>query len=199
MLIGSLAGCHAIDEDFEPIARHLALEPGATVADIGTGEGDFLPFYSRLVGVDGRVYGTEIDPGLIDGLRDRVVNEELTNVRIHEAGTDTTGLPDGCCDAVVLRHVYHHLTEPATVLADIQRSLKPGGRLLVIDFRPTVLLAPWTPEDLPEDRSGHGVTPELIVREAEAAGFTSLGVEESWAGSHMLMDRFAVVLEAAGR
>jgi ubiquinone/menaquinone biosynthesis C-methylase UbiE len=147
------------------------------------------------VGGEGIVYGTEIDPELIDNLRERVALGGLANVRILEAKVDATGLPSGCCDAVVLRHVYHHLTDPIAVLRDIHRALKSGGRLLVIDFRPTVLLAPFTPDDLPEGHSGHGVTPELVVKEAESAGFTVVNVQDDWPGSHPLMDRFAVLLE----
>lgn len=191
-----LAACHGIEEDFDPIGRALDLAPGATVADIGTGAGDFLPFYASLVGGEGVVYGTEIDPELIDNLRERVALGGLANVRILEAEVDATGLPSDCCDAVVMRHVYHHLTDPIAILRDIRRALVPGGRLLVIDFRPTVLLAPFSPDDLPEGHSGHGVTPELVVKEAESAGFTVVAVQDDWPGSHPLMDRFAVLLES---
>lgn len=195
LLVLCLCGCGgAPEEDFEPIAAALALTPGATVADIGTGDGDFLPFYASLVGGEGLVYGTELDPQLVEDLKARVAIGGLANVRVLEAGVDATGLPPGCCDAVVLRHVYHHLTAPVAILRDVWRALLPGGRLLVIDFRPTPLLAPFTPDDLPEGHSGHGVTPELIASEGASAGFRMVSVEEDWPGSHLFMDRFAVLL-----
>lgn len=194
LLILLLAGCHAIEEDFEPITAALKLAPGDSVADIGTGNGDFLPFYALLVGGEGVVYGTELDPEMIEQLHARIAAGGLANVRILKARVDGTGLPAGCCDAVVLRHVYHHLTEPVAILQDIRRALVPGGRLLVIDFRPSVLLAPFTPDDLPEGHSGHGVTPDLIAKEAEGEGYRIISIQDDWPGSHLLMDRFAVLL-----
>lgn len=81
-----------------------------------------------------------------------------------------TGLPAGCCDAILLRGVYHHLTEPTAALVSLRRALRPGGRLLVIDFAPVWWLAPWTPKGIPKDRGGHGNRPETVLREAEAVG-----------------------------
>ena len=153
-----LLGCYGASEgELEFIGRALPLNAESTLADIGTGDGDFLPFYARLVGERGLVYGTEIDPDLGASLRDRVISEKMANVRIVEATAADTGLAESCCDVVVLRHVYHHLTDPKSTLLDMHRALRPGGVLLIIDFQPTALLAAWTPEDLPTDRSGHGV------------------------------------------
>jgi len=70
-----------------------------------------------------------------------------------------TGLPAGCCDAILLRGVYHHLTEPTAALVSLRRALRPGGRLLVIDFAPVWWLAPWTPKGIPKDRGGMATGP----------------------------------------
>ena len=191
-----LAGCDVAPErEFQDIRKILESAPVAALADIGAGDGDHLPLYSSYVGADGAVHATELDPELVAGLRKRVTTEKLANVSVHQASATSTGLPDACCDVIVLRHVYHHLSNPDETLRDIDRALKPRGRLLVIDFRPTPLLAPWTPDDLPGDRSGHGVTPELISREAGAAGFALRSVDKDWPGGHLLLDRFAVLLE----
>ena len=94
----------------------------------------------------------------------------------------------------MLRNVYHHLTDPAAVLAGIGRALAADGVLLIIDFKPSVLLAPWTPEDLPADRDGHGIEPDIVMREATAAGFTRTALIDPWPAGGVLVDAFAVVL-----
>jgi len=194
-LFSGLGACGGVPpEEFHRIELLLGQQTVGTVADIGAGGGEHLGFYSRLVGVDGQVFATELEPELVDGLKRLVAAEGFDNVRVVQASAASTGLPEACCDLVVLRHVYHHLTQPEATLADIHRSLRPHGRLLLIDFQPTLLLAPWTPDDLPEDRSGHGVTPAIIIREGEAAGFRKLSTEQDWPGGHLLMDRFSVLL-----
>jgi SAM-dependent methyltransferase len=99
---------------------------------------------------------------------------------IVEAQADASGLPEACCDAIFLRDVYHHLTQPEPTLASLRAALRPGGRLVVIDFRPTRWLAPWTPKGIPADRGGHGVTPEIVERECAAAGFERLALDAGW-------------------
>ena len=196
LLVGALlAGCDISPE--QESARVSALLGNARIeamADIGAGQGDHLAVWSAMVGPSGRVIATEIDPALVEHLRQRIAAESLENVEVRTATVTRTGLPAGCCDLIVLRHVYHHLSVPDATLADIHRALKPDGRLLLIDFRPAWVLAPWTPEDQPEGHSGHGVTPERIAREAAAAGFNQVAMEDDWPGWHLLLDRFAVLL-----
>ena len=72
--------------------------------------------------------------------------------------------------------------------------MKPGARLLVVDFPSSVWLSPWGTGDVPGDRTGHGINPEIVVREAAAAGFHRLDLMEDWPGGGML-DSYGVVLE----
>ena len=172
MLIGFtllLSGCADVTQEHQLIREHLALQDGLTVADVGAGDGDFTAWFAGEVGASGKVYATEIGADAIADLTSRFA--DAPNVEVRTATPTSTGLPDACCDIIFLRAVYHHLTDPAATLTDMHRALKPGGTLLVIDFKPTWLLSPWTPENLPEDRTGHGVLPEQIVAEATAAGF----------------------------
>ena len=91
---------------------------------------------------------------------------------------DRTNLPDGACDAIFMRNVYHHFAAPGPMSASLAAALKPGGRLAVVDFRPPGAEAP-TPADRDEDDM-HGVTPESVRRELMDAGFQ---VERTETGS----------------
>ena len=90
---------------------------------------------SRRVGSSGRVFATEIDPARLRRLREAVTGAKLGNVAVVEAQSRETALPPSCCEAIVLRRVYHHLTEPASINASLLQSVRPGGVLVIIDFR----------------------------------------------------------------
>src|SRR6266852_3991732 len=89
-----------------------------------------------------------------------------------------TNLPAGCCDAIFLRHVYHHLTKPAEFDAGLVRSLKSGGRLAIIDFPPRAGLEPV--EGVPSNRGGHGIPEKIVIEELKAAGLQVEKTVEDW-------------------
>jgi ubiquinone/menaquinone biosynthesis C-methylase UbiE len=185
-LAAAASAASRFEREVDRLVALLALEPGSRVADVGAGKGEFALALAERVGPEGHVYATEIDAGLRAKIERAARDAGLANLTVVEALEDATGLPDGCCDAIFLRSVYHHLTKPELVLASLARALRPGGRLAVIDFRPTRWLALWTPKDVPADRGGHGVRPEIVSREAAAAGFEPLGVEEDWPSSWLV-------------
>jgi SAM-dependent methyltransferase len=119
-------------------------------------------------------------------------------VEVIEAQLAATGLPDRCCDAVFLRNVWHHLGDPDAIARDIQRALVPGGRLVVIDFPPTWYLAPWSPEGVGEERTGHGITIDAALRELTGAGFAHVETIASWTPRWIGPDGYALVLRAPG-
>lgn len=175
------------------IARALELRPGSVVADVGAGDGSYAIALARIVGPDGHVFATELDDDALTDIRENVAEKGVTGVTVLKGSTGSTNLPADSCDAVVLRDVYHHLTEPAAIDASILDALRPGGRLLVIDFPPSFWLAPWTPDGIPADRGGHGVPMDVVLRELEAAGFERVAVEPSWSDG-WLLDLFCVVV-----
>jgi SAM-dependent methyltransferase len=95
-----------------------------------------------------------------------VKRENLPNVTVIEGGSDTTNLPPLCCDAILIRDAYHHLTNPEGIIKSFAASLKPGGRLAVIDFPPRANSE--VPAGVPASRGGHGVPPEVVVKEVGA-------------------------------
>lgn len=112
----------------------LGLKPGMTVADVGTGPGYLVPHLSAAVGPSGRVIAEDIFPDTLKAARERVENQKLGNVTFVQGTDRDARLPAGGVDVAVVLDVYHHFDYPGEMLASIAGSLKPGGRLVVIDY-----------------------------------------------------------------
>jgi predicted methyltransferase len=149
------------------LAELLELKPGMTVADVGAGFGAWTMRFSALVGPSGRVYATDIGGPQLNALRETIKKDGLANVTVVEGAVDSTNLPNGCCDAILIRDAYHHLTRPDAIAKSFAAALKPGGRLAVIDFPPRPNSE--VPEGVPANRNGHGVPPEVVQKEVGAA------------------------------
>ncbi len=162
--------------DAARLVTALSLHAGQIVADIGAGAGQLTVELAREVGPTGHVYATELDSNRLRDIRGAAESAGLRNVTTVEAHTTRTNLPERCCDALVLRRVYHHFEDPALMNASMRQSLKPGGLLAVIDF------APDSAESAdPSNRDTgdqHGVTSETVVRELKQSGFEVVAVEE---------------------
>jgi predicted methyltransferase len=148
------------------LVQVLELEPGMTVADVGAGFGAWTMAFSRWLGPSGRVYASDIGAAQLTALRDSVKRERLNNVTVVEAGASTTNLPPLCCDAILVRDAYHHFTSPDDIVKGLAASLKPGGRLAVIDFPPRPNSD--VPAGVRANRRGHGVPPEIVQQEVGA-------------------------------
>jgi SAM-dependent methyltransferase len=175
------------------LRQELTLVPGMSVADVGAGGGEMTVALAVEIGPSGRVYATDIDPKALERIRARVAAAELRNVTILRAHARDTGLPTSCCDAVVLRRVYHHLGDPEATNLDLLRALRAGGVLAIIDFPPMFSwLWPWSPKDSPGNRTGDGVAAALVVEEVTAGGFTLVKVIEDWPGRGPLKSYCAI-------
>jgi ubiquinone/menaquinone biosynthesis C-methylase UbiE len=160
--------------DAARLVTALKLEPGKTVADIGAGHGQLAVALAREVGPSGRVYATELDD---DRLRDiREATDSLGNVSVLEAHVTRTNLPEQCCDALVMRLVYHHVDDPRRMNESLRQSLRPGGMLAIIDFAPDGSES----EDPARRDTGdhHGITSATVVRELGQAGFEVVNVDQ---------------------
>jgi ubiquinone/menaquinone biosynthesis C-methylase UbiE len=123
-------------DEVERLAAWLEVQPGTRVADVGAGDGTFAAALARRVGPSGHVYATELADERLTDIRQTAAEARLSNVTVIEGAVSSTNLPEACCDALFSRVVYHHLTDPAAINADIFRALRPGGRLVIIDFEP---------------------------------------------------------------
>jgi ubiquinone/menaquinone biosynthesis C-methylase UbiE len=133
------------------------IAPGATVADIGAGDGYYTVRLSERVGARGRVLAQDIDREALKGLGERVERERLNNVSIKLGAPDDPGLPANSFDRVFMVHMYHEVAEPYAFLWRLSPSLKRGGQVVVVDV------------DRPTDQ--HGIPPQLLFCEFEAVGF----------------------------
>ena len=159
------------------IAEVLELRPGMTVADVGAGDGSYSVFLAEQVGDSGRVLATEVEPVLVDAIRQAVKGHSQVSVILGEL--DATGLPEGCCDRILLRRVYHHFLDPDAMGQSLFNALEPGGIIAVIDFLPRGR----APEGVPENRGGHGTPIELLIEEMTRNGFELVRQVENWPGS----------------
>jgi len=146
----------------------LALEPGMVIADIGAGGGAMTVVLGKWIG-DGRVFATDITQSALRRTREYAKAEGLTNVTVLEGAEAATNLPAGCCDAIFMRDVYHHFTDPASMNRSIAASLKPGARLAIVDFTPPQGKEATRPEERGTDGT-HGVAPAAVIKEVKEAG-----------------------------
>ena len=163
------------------LAALVHLGAGQVVADIGAGGGRFSAAFASRVGPSGHVYATDVSRARVADLRQ--LARGVANLDVVEATRTGTGLPDGCCQLVMLRTVYHHISAPEAFVAALRRALAPGGRVAIIDFAPGAL---WfhggPPSDADERRPGHGVAQSVVAREFAAAGFIVEREITNWSG-----------------
>ena len=155
-------------QEITRLAEVMHWRAGTVVADIGAGDGTYSFEAAEKVGPSGRVYATEIDKEKLKILRAEVAKRKLYNVIIVDSAADDTKLPSSCCDAIFLRHVYHHLTQPQEFDRNLVRSLKPGAQLAVIDFPPSPNSE--RVEGVPTNRGGHGIPEKVMVEELISTG-----------------------------
>ncbi len=140
----------------------MGIAEGSVAADLGAGSGWFSIRLARRVGPNGIVYAEDINRLMIEATDRRLAREGLRNVRTVLGSASDPRLPARSIDAVLIVDTYHEMEDPGPLLRNVARSLKPQGRVGVIDFRKDGL-GPGPPMD-------ERVDPDTIVRDAEAAG-----------------------------
>lgn len=149
-----------------------------TVADVGAGFGAMTVVLAKWLGPSGRVFATDITPDALAAIREAATGEHLDNVTIVKGAAAATNLPDACCDAIFMRDVYHHITEPEAFDRSLLRALRAGGRLAIIDFEPRP--GSPLPDGVRANRGGHGITPPIIVGEVTSVGLAHVTTIATW-------------------
>jgi ubiquinone/menaquinone biosynthesis C-methylase UbiE len=170
----------AQDEDRElhqrpgDVLKALEIGRGSWVADVGAGNGYYVRHMADLVGPTGKVFAEEISDEAIEFLHLRVKMFDLRNVEIIKGAEDDPKLPSDSLTAVLVVNTYHHFRQHVPMLRRILRSLKPGGRFVIVDY------------SLPEHRSQnraeqlkiHEIDPGIARTEVGEAGFQVLKSED---------------------
>ena len=141
----------------ERVMDVLGVREGARVADIGAGSGWFTVRASRRAGASGVVYAVEINEEYLKHIEERARKEGLANVRTVLGAEDDTRLPPASVDAVLILKTYHEIAQPVRLLSRLRKSLREGARVGIIDRKGA--------------GSDHGVERDVVVREAERAGY----------------------------
>lgn len=113
----------------------LRLRRGMVVGDVGAGSGYYTTRLSRAVGREGRVVATDVQPGMLDLIRQKLTREKLTNVSLVRGSIDDPNLDANTFDMILMVDVYHELSAPQAFVRKLRSALKPDGRLVLIEFR----------------------------------------------------------------
>jgi ubiquinone/menaquinone biosynthesis C-methylase UbiE len=151
------------EEQPEAMLRALKIPRGATVADVGAGVGYHSMRLARRVGPSGTVLATDVQPEMLEMLKTNARKAGVTNIKRILATQSDTKLPAAAVDLVLMVDVYHECSYPETTLKALFTALKPGGRLVLVEFRGEDPEVPILPE--------HKMTLKQVRREVEPRGF----------------------------
>jgi SAM-dependent methyltransferase len=157
----------------------LQIAKGASVADIGAGSGYITVRLAARVGATGRVFANDVQPQMLNLLGRRLNNSRITNVTLIEGTLDDPKLPAASIDLALMVDVYHELSQPQSILRHLRESLKPGGRLVLLEYRKEDPTVPIKPE--------HKMSVAEARMELEAEGFTLARVDETLPRQHILI------------
>lgn len=157
----------------------LAIPKGATVADIGAGSGYMTVRLAARVGPTGMVYANDLQPEMLEILRRRLAREKVANVTLVQGTVDDPRLPDATMDLELMVDVYHELSQPQAMLRRLRQALKPGGRLVLLEYRKEDPTIPILFE--------HKMSVAEARMELEAEGLTLTTVDESLPRQHILV------------
>ena len=161
----------------------IGIRPGSTVADIGAGSGYYTVRLARLVGPQGKVYANDLQAGMLSLLRRRLSVERVANVETVLGAVDDPRLPPASLDLILLVDVYHEFSAPQPMLRRMREALKPGGRLVLLEYRAEDPRVPIRPE--------HKMTVAQAKLEVESEAFTLSTVHEDrpWQHFHSFKPR----------
>jgi predicted methyltransferase len=158
----------------DQIFSAMGVRSGATVADVGAGDGFFTSRLAKAVGSDGRVFAVDVDEGALTRLRKRLEDEGIRNVFVVKGTATDPRLPERTLDAALIVNAYHEMAQHQQMLSALRSALKPDGRVVIVeqisDARRSRSRAEQTRE--------HEIAPEFVLGDARSAGFRIVGMQD---------------------
>ena len=168
------------DEEAPDVALNvLKIPKGASVADIGAGSGYITIRLAARVGPTGRVFANDVQPQMLQILGRRLADKHITNVTLVQGTIDDPRLEPASIDLALMVDVYHELSQPQAILHHLRESLRPGGRLVLLEYRKEDPTVPIKPE--------HKMSVAEAKLEVESEGFTLAKVDEALPRQHILI------------
>lgn len=151
------------EEAATTMRQELQLKPGMAVCDMGSGNGYHTLPIARAVGPQGKVFAVEVQPEMLEMLKERATREGVENIEPILGEYHDPKLPPASCDMILLVDVYHEFSHPGPMLAAMRKALKPDGVLAMVEFR--------AEDDNVPIKAEHKMTKALIEKELTANGF----------------------------
>src|SRR5579863_1072302 len=177
------------EENPEGALDALGIRPGMIVADVGAGTGYMSLRMAKRVGPSGKVYANDLQPEMLRRLRANALRAGLTNIETVQGEEGDPKLPAGKIDLVLLVDVYHEFSKPREMIDKIRESLKPDGRLVLLEYRKEEPNVPI--------REEHKMTVPEVKAELEPQGLILTKVIETLPRQHILILTKAAAAKAA--
>jgi ubiquinone/menaquinone biosynthesis C-methylase UbiE len=151
-----------MEENTSLLLKNLAVKPGMVIADIGAGSGYHSALLSKIVGI-GKVFAVDVEPEMIAYLNERIKQEKLSRIIPVLSAEQEVSLPENTVDMMLLVDVYHEFAYPYEMALSMRAALKPGGKLVLVEFRSEDPNVPI--------KSIHKMSKAQAIKELKAAGF----------------------------
>jgi ubiquinone/menaquinone biosynthesis C-methylase UbiE len=152
-----------MEENTSLLLKNLAVKPGMFIADIGAGSGYHSALLSKMVGT-GKVFAVDVEPEMIGYLNERIKQEKLSRIVPVLSTEQKVSLPENTVDMMLLVDVYHEFSYPYEMALSMRAALKPGGKLVLVEFRSEDQTVPI--------KTIHKMSEAQAIKELRAAGFT---------------------------
>jgi predicted methyltransferase len=164
----------------DEVVKLLAIEPGMTVVDLGAGTGYFGKRLSAAAGPSGKLIALDPEPNMVSFMRDRFQKEALGNAEARTCPLDSTGLPDGSADRILIVDTWHHIEKRGEYTKHLANALRPGGWVMVVDF--TLETDKGPPKQ-------HRIAPDVVISELKAGGLDAAVVEAPLPDQYVVIGR----------
>lgn len=159
----------------DEVIQNMELKEGDVVCEIGAGTGYFTPFLSKAVGATGKVIAEDPQAEFLEHIKQKIQTQGLNNVEVVVGTYTDTNIADGACDVAFVLDAYHHFEWPKPMLDAMKADLKPGGRMVIVDWyrRPNPIFEGWKIDAMKHLR----LDLDGVIKEVEDHGWKHAGTK----------------------